>query len=115
MQRRSRTLQSWGLYECLRRPALQGPLEWWAVPCVYRRKARTPLVLRPLAEGRGANTVTVGVARGVGVAKAGAEIGAPAKRKNIAPKVAQLRARRPPAWLTLRGWLQGPEDLLDRP
>ena len=25
------------------------------------------------------------------------------------------RARRPPAWLTLRGWLPGPEDLFDPP
>ena len=25
------------------------------------------------------------------------------------------RARRPPAWLTLRGWLHGPEGLFDPP
>ena len=25
------------------------------------------------------------------------------------------QARRPPAWLTLRGWLLGPEDLFDPP
>ena len=52
-------------------------------------KARTPLAVGPSAEGGGANAVRVGVARGVGVARAGAEVGAPAKRRTVGPKVAQ--------------------------
>ena len=33
----------------------------------------------------------------------------------LARRSRRRRARRPPAWLTLRGWLPGPEDLFDPP
>ena len=61
------------------------------------RKACTPLALGPLAEGGGANAVRVGVAGGVGVARAGAKISAPAKRRRIGPKVAQATGSSAPS------------------
>ena len=33
----------------------------------------------------------------------------------LARRSRRRRARRPPAWLTLRGWLPGPEDLFNPP
>ena len=33
----------------------------------------------------------------------------------LARRSRRRRARRPPAWLTLRGWLPGPEDMFDPP
>ena len=58
-----------------------GPLEWWAIPCVYRgRTARAPLALRPSAEGGRAHAGRGGVVGGGGVARARAEVGVPAKR-----------------------------------
>ena len=36
-------------------------------------------------------------------------VGGPARRSR------RRRARRPPAWVTLCGWLHGPEDLFDPP
>ena len=74
-----------------------GPLEWWAVPFVYKRKARTPLPPGPSAEGGGANAVRVGVAGGVGVTRAGAAVGALAKRRRIGPKVAQATSSSTPS------------------
>ena len=79
------------------------------------RAARAPLALGPAKERSGAHAGGGGVAGGVGVAIAGAQAGAPAKRSRIGPKVAQETSSAPPAWLTLRGWPRGPEGSFDPP
>ena len=53
------------------------------------RTARAPLALGPSAEGSRAHAGGGIMAGGVGVARAGAEAGAPAKRRRVGPKVAQ--------------------------
>ena len=83
--------------------------------CLQTRKARTPLALGPTQEGSGAPAVRGSVAGGVGMARPRAAIGAPAKRRRVGPKVAQEAGSSAPAWLSLRGWLHGPEDLFDPP
>ena len=79
-----------------------GPLEWWAIPCVYRHARlarRWRWVLS--AEGSGAHAVRGGVAGGVGMAIAGAEIRAPAKRRRLGPKVAQEAGSSAPSLVDL--------------
>ena len=61
------------------------------------RKPCAPLALGPSAEGGGANAVRVGVVGGVGVARAGAAVGAPAKRRRVGPKVAQAMSSSAPS------------------
>ena len=53
------------------------------------RVARAPLALGPSTERGGAHAGGVGVDGTVGVARAAAQAGAPAKRRRIGPKVAQ--------------------------
>ena len=99
---------------CSKRAA--GPLEWWAVPCVYKC-ARLARRWRWVLQRRGEGLMPAGAVwlralewpeplprlqrqRSVGV---------------LARRSRRRRARRPPAWLTLRGWLHGPEGLFDYP
>ena len=53
------------------------------------RTAGTQLVVGASAEGGGVDAIMVGVAGGIGVARAGAAIGPPAKRRRLGPKVAR--------------------------
>ena len=79
------------------------------------RAARALVAPGVAAEGGGSDAVGVGVARTVGVARARVAADPPTKRRRIGLKVPQAEDSSSPAWLTLRGWLPGPEDLFDPP
>ena len=53
------------------------------------------------AKGGGASAVRVSVAAGVGVARAGAEIGVPAKCRRIGPKAVQVTGSSTPSLVDL--------------
>ena len=57
--------------------------------CLQARAARTPLAVGASAERGGPDAVGVSVAGSVGVARAGAAIGPPTKRRRIGPKATQ--------------------------
>ena len=61
------------------------------------RAARTPLAVGASEEGGGPDAVGVGVARKVGVARAGTAAGPPAKRRRIDPKVPQAEGSSSPS------------------
>ena len=106
--------RDWLNTRCSRREA--GPLQWWAVLCVYRR-ARLARRWRWVLQRRGAGLMLAG-----SVWLGALEWPEPeprlARRRSAggsARRSRRRRARRPPAWLTLQGWLPGPEDLFDHP
>ena len=93
-----------------------GPLEWWAVPCVYRR-TRLARRWRWVLQRRGAGLMPAG-AVWLGVLAWPGPVPRLERQRSeggSARRPRTRRARRPPAWLTLRGWLHGPEDLFDPP
>ena len=100
-------------------PVLQAwrvPLEWWAVLRVYMR-ARLARRWRWVHQRRGAGLMPAGAVR-LGMLGWSEPEPRLARRRSVggsARRSRRRRARRPPAWLTLHGWLHGPQDLFDPP
>ena len=93
-----------------------GSLEWWAVPCVYRR-ARLARRWRWVLQRRGEGLMPSGLVW-LGVLEWPEPEPRLARQRSAggsAQRSRRRRARRPPDWLTLRGLLQGPEDLFAPP
>ena len=94
----------------------EGPVEWWAVPSVYRR-ARFACRWRWVLQRRGEGLMPTG-AVWLGPLEWPEPVPRLQRQRSVgvlARRSRRRRARRPPAWLTLRSWLPGPEDLFDPP
>ena len=85
-----------------------GPLEWWAVPCVYRR-AWLARRWRWVLQRRGEGLMPVGVVW-LGPLEWPEPVPRLERQRSVGVLARRSRRRRacwPPAWLTLRGWLSG--------